>query len=275
MQKQLAILKPARRIKKALFGNRRWMSRAYPVLAALLLALSSPTLADTLTVAVAANVQYVFDDLQAEFQKQTGHKLKPVFGSSGKLTAQIMNGAPYDVLLSADMEYPEKLHKGGFATAAPKVYAHGTLVLWTLKEIDLNNWQSLLASPTIRKIAIANPKTAPYGRETMKALAHFKLDETLKSKLVFGESVSQTNQYIHSQTADAGFTAKAVVVSPEMKGQGKWVDLPKNAYQPIPQGIVVLKRGEQKNPAPAQQFHDFVLSAQSRMILERYGYLLP
>ncbi|HJV72617.1 MAG TPA: molybdate ABC transporter substrate-binding protein [Noviherbaspirillum sp.] len=275
MPKQLAILNTTRRMTKNLIGIRAWMSCAYPALAALLLTLSSPALADTLTVAVAANVQYVFDDLQAEFQKQTGHKLKPVFGSSGKLTAQIMNGAPYDVLLSADMEYPEKLYKEGFATAAPKVYAQGTLVLWTLKEIDLHNWQSMLASPIIRKIAIANPKTAPYGRETMKALAYFQLDETLKPKLVFGESISQTNQYIHSQTADAGFTAKAVVVSPEMKGQGKWMDLPRDAYQPIPQGLVILKHGQQKNPASARQFHDFVLSAKSRMILERYGYLLP
>lgn len=275
MQKQFAILNPARRMTKALLSKRRWMHRACTLLATLVLAVSSPVIADTLTVAVAANVQYVFDDLQAEFQKQTGHNLKPVFGSSGKLTAQIMHGAPYDVFLSADMEYPEKLHKEGFATAAPKVYAHGTLVLWTLKELNLSNWQSMLASPAIRKIAIANPKTAPYGRETMKALAHFRLDETLKPKLVFGESISQTNQYIHSQTADAGFTAKAVVVSPEMKGQGKWIDLPKDSYQPIPQGLVILKHGQQKNPASARQFHDFVLSAKSRMILERYGYLLP
>lgn len=249
------------------------MTRFYLPLACLLLC--CPVFADTLTVAVAANVQYAFDDLKTEFKKDSGHDLKPVYSSSGKLTAQILHDAPFDVFLSADMEYPEKLHKEGFAAAAPKVYAYGVLVLWTLKDIDLGKWQSVLAGPAVEKIAIANPRTAPYGRETMKALAHFKLDETLKGKLVFGESISQTNQYIHSRSADAGFTAKSVVLAPEMKGQGKWIDVPKESYQPIAQGIVVLRHGQKNNPKAAQQFHDFVLSAKSRAILERHGYLLP
>lgn len=243
--------------------------------APLLLALCSAAAADTLTVAVAANVQYAFDDIQEAFKKETGHDLKPVYNSSGKFTAQILNGAPFDVFLSADMEYPEKLHKEGHAAASPKVYAYGTLVLWTMKDIDLVNWRNALASPAVAKIAVANPKTAPYGRETMKALAHYKLDESLAKKFVFGESISQTNQYIHSRAADAGFTAKSVVVSPEMQGQGKWIDLPKESYQPIAQGIVILKHGQQNNPTLARQFHDFVLAAKSRAILERYGYQLP
>jgi len=245
------------------------------LVAPLLLALCTSAGADTLTVAVAANVQYAFDDIQAEFKKETGHDIKPVYNSSGKFAAQIMNGAPFDVFLSADMEYPDKLHKEGFTAAAPKIYAHGTIVLWTRKDVDLGNWQAALSGPAIGKIAVANPKTAPYGRETMKALAHFKLDDALKQKFVFGESISQTNQYIHSRAADAGFTAKSVVVSPEMKGQGKWVDLPKESYQPIAQGIVVLRHGQKNNAKLAQQFHDFVLSPKSRAILERYGYLLP
>jgi molybdate transport system substrate-binding protein len=251
------------------------MKRLKTVCAALFLCLMQQTNAGTLTVAVAANVQYVFDNLQAEFQRETGHELKPVFNSSGKFTAQIMSGAPFDVFLSADMDYPDKLHQEGFAAAPPKVYAYGALVLWTLKGIELGDWQKTLASPAVEKIAVANPKTAPYGRETMRALAHFKLDRSLNSKLVFGESISQTNQYIHSRAADAGFTAKSVVVSPEMKGQGKWIDVPRESYQPIAQGIVVLKHGQQTQPQLAQQFHDFVLSAKSRAILQRYGYLLP
>lgn len=250
------------------------MKRILTSLAALLL-LSSPATAASLTVAVAANVQYTFDDLAAAFKADTGHDLKPVYNSSGKFAAQIMNGAPFDVFLSADMAYPERLHKDGFTSAAPKIYAYGSLVLWTTKDLDLMRWQDALASRAVAKIAIANPKTAPYGREAMNALAHFGLDASLKSKLVFGESVSQTNQYIHSGTADAGFTAKSVVLAPEMKGQGKWVDVPKDAYRPIAQGIVVLKHGMQANPKVAQQFHDFVLSAKSRAILERHGYLLP
>jgi len=251
------------------------MRRIFLSLAALLSVASPAALAATLTVAVAANVQYTFDDLQAAFRKETGHELKPVYSSSGKLTAQIMNGAPFDVFLSADMEYPEKLHQAGFAAAAPKVYALGTLVLWTMKDIDLSNWQQVLAAPGTGKIAVANPKTAPYGRETMKVLARFKLEEALKGRLVYGESISQTNQYIHSKAADAGFTAKSVVASPEMKGQGKWIDLPREAYEPIAQGMVVLKHGEQTNAQVAQQFLEFMRSTTARGILERNGYLLP
>lgn len=238
------------------------------------LAASAPAAAATLIVAVAANVQYAFDELQAEFKKETGHDIKPVYNSSGKFATQIVNGAPFDVFLSADMGYPERLHKDGFASA-PKVYTYGALVLWTMKDIDLARWQETLASPTVGKIAVANPRTAPYGREAMKALAHYKLDETLKGKLVFGESIAQTNQYIHSKAADAGFTAKSAVLAAAMKGQGKWVELPKDSYEPIAQGVAVLKHGMQTAPKASQQLHDFVLSPKARAIFERYGYLLP
>ncbi|HEV2609878.1 MAG TPA: molybdate ABC transporter substrate-binding protein [Noviherbaspirillum sp.] len=230
--------------------------------------------AATLTVAVAANVQYAFDDISAAFKKETGHDIRPIYNSSGKFFAQIVNGAPFDVFLSADMEFPERLHSEGHSDA-PKIYAYGALVLWTMKDIDLTDCQATLRSDAVRKIAVANPKVAPYGRETMKALAGFRLDDALKPKLVFGESISQTNQYIHSGAAYAGFTAKSVVVSPEMRGQGKWIDLPRTSYQPIAQGAVVLAHGRKNNPALSKQFHDFLLGPASRSILERYGYQLP
>jgi molybdate transport system substrate-binding protein len=245
------------------------------LLFAALAAFSAPAGADTLTVAVAANVQYAFDDLQAEFKKETGHDLKPIYNSSGKFVAQIMHGAPFDVFLSADTEFPEKLYKAGFTSGAPRVYAYGALVLWSMKDLDLTRWQSVLAGPGVAKIAIANPRTAPYGRETIKALKHFKLDETLQPKLVVGESIAQTNQYIHSMAADAGFTAKSVVASPQMKGRGTWIELPKGSYQPIAQAAVILRHGQQTKPQLAQQFYDFVYSAKARAVFERYGYLLP
>jgi molybdate transport system substrate-binding protein len=243
--------------------------------AGLLLAFALPASAEALTVAVAANMQYAFDDLRAAFKKETGNDIKPVYNSSGKFAAQILNGAPFDVFLSADMVYPEKLHAAGFAADEPRVYAYGALVLWTLRDIDLARWQHVLAGPTVGKIAVANPKTAPYGAETMNALAHLQLDVALKPKLVFGESIAQTNQYIHSMAADAGFTAKSVVLSPQMRGEGKWIDLPQDAYRPIAQGAVVLKHGRQMHPALAQQFYDFLFSETARAIFQRYGYLLP
>lgn len=238
-------------------------------------ALAGVVEAETLSVAVAANVQYAFEDLKTAFKQETGHELVGTFNSSGKFVAQISNGAPFDVFLSADMEFPEKLYKDGLTTAAPKVYAYGALVLWTTKTLDLTQWQSLLASSQVTHIAVANPKAAPYGRETMKVLSALKLDQRLQPKLVFGESISQTNQYIHSGVVDVGFTAKSVVLSPEMQGQGKWVDVPKSTYQPIAQGAVILNYGKEHHAKAAQQFYDFVYSAKARAIFERYGYLLP
>lgn len=243
--------------------------------AGLLMWVCPPVFADTLSVAVAANLQYTFDELRAGFKAETGHDLRATYNSSGKLTAQIMNGAPFDAFLSADMAYPERLYKEGFAVAAPKPYAYGTLVLWTMKPVALSAWQMLLSSAAIDKIALANPQTAPYGREAMKVLTYYKLDTALKTKLVFGESISQTNQYIHSRAADIGFTAKSVVVSPALKGQGKWIELPKDSYTPIAQGAVILRHGQQNNPDLARQFHDFLYSPKARAIYERNGYLLP
>lgn len=253
------------------------MKRLSALLATLFagLLLCLPAAADTLTVAVAANLQYAFAELQSAFTRQTGQTLTPVYNSSGKFAAQIMNGAPFDVFLSADMEYPHKLQQQGYAVDAPRPYAYGALVLWTMNDLDLDHWQRTLAGPAVRSIAVANPKTAPYGRETMKALAQLKLDDALRAKLVFGESIAQTSQYIHSKTADAGFTAKSTVLSPELKGQGKWIDLPRDAYQPIAQGAVILRHGQQAHPALARQFYDFLYSPTARAILERYGYLLP
>jgi molybdate transport system substrate-binding protein len=245
------------------------------ILAVSFAALLRPAGAGTLTVAVAANLQYVFDDLSADFMKSSGHQLKPIFNSSGKFVAQISNGAPFDVFLSADMEYPEKLHRQGLASAPPRPYAYGALVLWTMRDLDLKDWRSALASPAVKRIAIANPATAPYGRETIKALKHFELEERLKAKFVFGESIAQTNQYIHSSAADAGFTSRSVVMAPEMKGQGRWVELPADSYRPIAQGAVILKYGEQHNSRLARQFYEYVYSANARAILQRYGYLLP
>lgn len=245
------------------------------LLALLCCAAASATSAASLSVAVSANIQYAFDDIKAEFKKDSGHELQAAYNSSGKFVTQIMNGAPFDVFLSADMAYPEYLHKQGFTTAPPKVYAYGTLVLWSMKKRDLRQWQTLLSSNAIAKIALANPKTAPYGREAMRALQYYHIDDSLKSKLVFGEGISQTNQYIHSGVADLGFTAKSVVSSAEMQGQGTWIELPSTSYQAIAQGAVILKHGKENNPALAQELYDFLYSAKARLILQRNGYTLP
>jgi molybdate transport system substrate-binding protein len=244
-------------------------------IAALLLAAVIPARADTVQVAVAANLQFVFDELRDAFRKDSGHEAQATYNSSGKFVAQITNGAPFDVFMSADMEYPDKLHAAGLTVDVPKVYASGALVLWTLKDIDLDHWQRVLADASVAKIAIANPQTAPYGREAMHALEHFRLLDHIRQKLVFGESIAQTNQYIYSKAADAGITAKSTVLAPGMKGQGKWIDLPHDAYRPIAQGVVILQHGERLHREASHRFLEFLQSATARRIFERYGYVLP
>jgi molybdate transport system substrate-binding protein len=251
------------------------MTYLYRFLLYLVLVAAPAAFADTLTVAVAANAEYVFRDLAAEFKIESGHDVKPIINSSGKFVTQIVNGAAYDVFLSADMEFPEKLYKDGYATAAPKAYAYGALVVWSMKDLDLHTWSGALTNAAVNKIAVANPQTAPYGRETMKALSKAKLDQSLAPKLVFGESIAQTNQYIFSAAADIGFTAKSVVLSPELQGKGKWIDVPKDMYDPIAQGAVILKHGQETNPKLAQEFYAFLYSQKARAILEKFGYLLP
>jgi molybdate transport system substrate-binding protein len=231
--------------------------------------------AEPLTVAVAANVKFVFDELKAEFRKSSGIDVNGVFASSGKINAQIKSGAPYDVFMSADMEFPQALHKDGYAVTAPRVYARGVLVLWTMQPLDLKQGLAVLTNPAVKKVAMANPRLAPYGAEAMHALEYFKLRTSVEPKLIYGESISQVNQYIDTQAVEIGFTAKSVVLAPQMQGRGRWIEVPKESYQPIEQGIVLLKHGNEMNAASARQFVDFMASAKARGILEKFGYLLP
>lgn len=265
--------------KKRLMKFRQHHRRLVGVLLAILplsLSIASPAArADTLSVAVAANLQFVFSALQTAFEQKSGHRLQPSFNSSGRLATQIQLGAPFDVFLSADMGFPQQLYQAGFTTGAPVSYARGVLVLWSLKPLDLRQWQTSLSAPTVKRIAIANPTIAPYGREALRTLDFYGLRTALEPKLVYAESISQANQYIYSQAVDAGFTSKSVVLSAAMQGQGSWIEVPAAAYQPIAQGVVMTRYGEKTHPLAARQFHDFLLSPAAQAILARDGYLSP
>ncbi|WP_080056437.1 molybdate ABC transporter substrate-binding protein [Spirosoma aerolatum] len=228
--------------------------------------------AQPLRVAVAANAQFVMEELKTAFQKKTGVTVETIVSSSGKLTTQIQQGAPYDVFLSADMTYPQTLHKAGLTTAAPVVYAYGSLVLWTMGELPVSANLNVLSDPSVRHIAIANPATAPYGEAAIGFLKAKKLLVAVQAKIVYGESISQVNQYILSGAAEVGFTAKSVVLDPTLAKRGHWVDLPQTGYAPIAQGVVVLKRTSQ--PKAAEQFLVFLRSPDARRILQKFGYQL-
>ena len=229
--------------------------------------------AGTVLVAAAPNIKFAFDNLEAAFQQQTGIAVKTVYASSGALTQQIEAGAPYDVFLAADTKYPERLYTAGMTASAPKVYAYGTLVLWSKAPVDLTHWQALLKGPEIRKIAVPNPRLAPYGLEALRALKYYHLFDPLKGKIIYGENLLTVIQYVDVGAAEVGFTAKSLMVAPEMRGRGYWVEIPQSAYKPIAQSAVLLKRGASNTDA--QKFLAFVYSPAGRRILKANGYRLP
>ena len=243
--------------------------------AALLMLCIALASATPLTVAVAANVKYAFDDLAVEFKNETGIEVQGIFSSSGKIATQVKNGAPFDVFISADTEFPEALYKDGLAASKPKVYAYGVLVLWTTKDFDLSKGLPLLTDAKVQKVAIANPKVAPYGRAAIQSLESAKLNAAVESKLVYGESITQTTQFVDSGAADIGFIAKSIVLAPELAGKGKWIEVPKGSYEPIAQSVVVLKHGAETQSESAKKFVGFLFTPKAHAIFEKYGYVLP
>ena len=223
-----------------------------------------------LTIAVAANMQFAMEEIAMAFTEETGLPCDVILGSSGKLTAQIVEGAPFDVLVSADMKYPESLHQRGLTETEPEVYAYGSLVLWTLND-TINLSLTALKGAAVRHIALANPKTAPYGIAAEQVLKNYGLYEVVKEKLVFGESIAQTNQFITSGAAEVGFTALSVVLSPQMEGRGQWISPDPASYRPISQGLVVIRKDPGSNKSGVA-FRDFVFSDRAREILAKYGY---
>ncbi len=229
---------------------------------------SNPT--PPITIAVAANMQFAMRALIHNFTKETGIQCNLVISSSGKLTAQIKQGAPYDLFVSADMKYPTTLYKDGLAVQKPKIYAYGKLVLWTMNKL-IKPSLGILKTSVVKHIACANPKTAPYGVATIQVFIHNGIYNSIKNKLVYGESISQTNQFITSKSAQIGCTAKSVVLSPEMKGKGHWVELNPSTYTPIAQGVVIIKQ-DKVEESTARKFYNFLFTPEAKKILKSFGY---
>jgi molybdate transport system substrate-binding protein len=241
-----------------------------------LILLSNVLIAGKITVAIAANVSYAIDDLKKEFNKLYPNiKVQIILGGTGKLVAQIKHKAPYDILMAANIEYPQALYKSGEAVTRPLVYAQGSLVYLSKKERDFSKIMELLKSKAIKRIAVANPKTAPYGKATFEALEKVGVLEEIKSKFVYAESISQTVTYA-TRATDIGFIAKSTLFSPKMTQFKKgihWEDVDSKLYSPIDQGVVLLKHGE-KN-AEVAAFYAFILSRKAKSIFEMYGYIVP
>lgn len=230
----------------------------------------APSDQPAITIATAANMQFAMEALSAQFTAETGIECQLVVSSSGKLTAQIKEGAPYDLLVAANMKYPQEIDKAGLAQEPPVVYAYGKLVLWTMRK-GLKANLSQLRDENIQQIAIANPKTAPYGQAALEVLQQLGIEKMVQGRLVYGESIAQTNQFILTQSADLGFTAMSVVLSPLMKNQGHWIAIEENLYQPIAQGVVLLQTTESKTEW-VHKFYTFLNSESAQEILHNFGY---
>ena len=223
-----------------------------------------------LTIATSANMKFAMKEIISSFEKDTGIKCEMIVGSSGKLTAQIKEHAPFDVFVSANTLYPEELYRLGYSDEKVIEYAYGKLILLSVKKNlipDLNN----LNREEIRHIALGNPKTAPYGTAAMEVLKNKKLFSELKGKFVYGESVSQVNQFILSGVAEAGFTAKSVIMTPDIKEKAHWTEIDDELYDPIAQGLIVLNN-RKDHLEEAKKFRDFLISAKAGKILNTFGY---
>lgn len=229
-----------------------------------------------LAIAAAADLVYCLKDLDAAFTKQHADvDLKVSTGSSGNFCAQIQNGAPFDVFLSADVSFPQTLAKAGLANAdSLTIYAIGRIVLWTTKaDVDVTKGLAVVNADAVKKFAIANPEHAPYGRAAKAALGHEGLWTAAEPKLVLGENIAQTAQFVQTGAADAGVVALSLVLSPALEKTGRWVEIPTDFYPKLEQAAILTARGA-KNPA-AKAYVEFLRTKEARAIFDRYGFRLP
>jgi molybdate transport system substrate-binding protein len=233
--------------------------------------------AQEITVAAAADLSVALPDIVATYTKQTGQTVKLSFGSSGNLTNQIQNGAPFDIFFAADESYPAQLVEEGLAEKDTLYrYAVGRLVLWVPKDVSLDLQKlgmKALLDPSVKKISIANPQHAPYGRAAEAALKYFEIYDQIAAKLVLGENVSQAAQFVESGNAQAGLIALSHALAPSMKDKGHYWTVPLDAYPTLNQAAVVLSKSKQQYAA--RKFLDFVRGPQGASLLKNYGFSLP
>jgi molybdate transport system substrate-binding protein len=229
-------------------------------------------------IAAAADLKFALDDLIAEFKRQhPGIDVTATYGASGNFFAQLSNRAPFDLYLSADMEYPRKLIEQELALKDTVfVYAIGHLVIWVPNGSTLDvgkQGMNALVDPAVKKIAVANPKHAPYGKAAVAALKKLKLYERVEDQLVYGDNVAQAAQFVESGAADIGVIPLSLASAPTMRDKGRYADVPADAYPRMDQGGVVLSWAQDRDAALA--FRGFLLSAEGKGVLRRYGFVIP
>ena len=249
-------------------------------LAALLISVALAAQAAELRVAAASDLSFALPEIARDFGRQSGDTVKLSFGSSGNLHAQITNGAPYDLFFSADVSYARRLEEAGLIEPGSlAIYAVGQLALWVPRTSRLDPDRiglAVLADPSVRKVALANPAHAPYGRAALAALDYYKLTRRIEPKLVYGENVLQAAQFVQSGAADAGLVALAIALAPPMRESGRYWKVPDEAYPALEQAVVILKRARARGAlGPAQAFLAWLKGEAGRNDLERRGFRIP
>jgi molybdate transport system substrate-binding protein len=239
------------------------------LLACLLVSACAPRpRAHTLTIAAAADLNFALEEISREFRKIHATDLRIAYGSSGNFYTQLRNHAPFDLFLSADVEYPRKLAQEGLAAAdSVFVYGVGRIVVWVPAQSSLDP-TTALRSNALRHLAIANPRHAPYGRAAELAMRSMGVYDSVERKLVLGENIAQTLQFVQSGAADAGIVAMSLAIAPPVRGQGRYWEIPLDQYPKIEQGGVILRESPE-----AREFRSWLL-ADGRPILKRYGFYL-
>jgi molybdate transport system substrate-binding protein len=229
-------------------------------------------------IAAAADLRFAMDELAVRFHRlHPDAELKPTYGSSGNFFTQLTNKAPFDVFLSADADYPQKLVDQGLASRDTLFkYAVGHIVIWVPKDspLDLDRLGiRAVAERSVQRIAIANPQHAPYGRAALAAMKAAGVYDVARERLVLGENIGQAAQFVESGSADVGILAMSLALAPQMKGKGRYVEIPADLYPPIEQGGVILSWATDR--AAAERFRQFLLSDEARETLQRFGFAPP
>ena len=250
------------------------MKLLYPLLLACSLLFAATAHAEKVTVAAAADLKFAMDEIVATFKKaHPTDKVEVVYGSSGKFNTQIQQGAPYDLFFSADIAFPRELAKAGLAASDVKPYAFGRIVLWSASLDASKMTLASLTDPKITRIAIANPKHAPYGKRAEEALRAVGLWEKVEPKLVYGENIAQTAQYVQTGNAQVGIIALSLAVNPELASKGGYWLIPDKLHAPLEQGYIITQRAE--GNALARRFADYMGSPPARAVMTKYGFVLP
>jgi molybdate transport system substrate-binding protein len=231
-------------------------------------------LASNLTIAAAADLKFAMDEIVAAFREaHPDDRIDVIYGSSGKFHTQIQQGAPFDLYFSADIAFPRGLEEKGLSAGPTRPYAIGRIVLWSNVRDATQMTLRDLADPTIRKIAIANPRHAPYGMRAEEALRAVGLWDQLQGRIVQGENIAQTAQFVQTGNAEVGIIALALALNPTLAATGGYHLIDDALHEPLEQGFIITKRAE--NNALAHVFAEFMGESEARQIMIRYGFVLP